>query len=244
MKTVRIILIAAILFSYVGCNAQSSKKTEDKEFQVLLNRFKTIKPPLNYKKMKQRISSMTKEEAIRFLHKTEKDLVYISEEIGEDDVIYTTQEEHTAGCDFKYLLNDSIYILCTREWLQKDIGEPFGTIDITKVCLNSFTMRGELIKQCIVGEQFAYNSDWISFILLDKTHLRVYYYEDNNTREKEGFLSTVHYINYEITGNGKFIEKYKSDKTYLKSRASFYCSFDYSGKNKMEEDDPMNEYNF
>lgn len=238
MKTIKIILITMTMLNFVGCNAQSEKKVTDKSFQTFLNRFKTVTPPLNYKKLTTPIPSMTKEEAIRFLHKTEEDLVDTIQEIGEDEVIYTTQEEHTAGCDFKYLLNDSIYILCTREGGQEDVGGPFGTIDISRVYLNTFTMQGKLINKCLVGEQFTYQADWVSFVLLDKKHIRIFYYANNDKRKPEGFFSTVNYINYEITGKGNFIKKDKSDITYLKDSAIQYSTY------KPKSDDPMNEYDF
>jgi len=238
MKTIKTILIVVTIFSYSSCNSQSEKKVTDKSFQIFLDRFKTVTPPLNYKKLTTSVSSMTKEEAIRFLHKTEEDLVDTVQEIGEDEVIYTTQEEHTAGCDFKYLLNDSVYILCTREGGQEDVGEPFGTIDISRVYLNTFTMQGKLENKCLVGEQFTYQADWVSFVLLDKKHIRIFYYADNDERKSEGFLSTVYYINYEITDEGNFIKKDKSDITYLKDNAIQYSTY------KPKSDDPMNEYDF
>ena len=68
MKTLKIILIVTTIFNFIDCCGQSSKKLENREFQVLLGRFRVVEPPLNYKKIRQRISSMTKEETIRFLH--------------------------------------------------------------------------------------------------------------------------------------------------------------------------------
>ena len=179
MRTIRIMLAIAIASSFVSCYAQSSKKVEDKEFQTFLEKFRTIKPPLNYKKIKQRIFSMTKEEAIRFLHKTEDELYTIRTDFSydTDEITGYYKEEHTAGCSFKYQLNDSLYILCTREWTEEDVGEPFGIIEVTRVYLNVFSMQGERLNKCIVGEQFTRDNDWVSFVLLDKTHICIFYYE-------------------------------------------------------------------
>ena len=228
MRAIKFILVTAIMCSFASCYAQSSKKIEDKEFQVLLDRFRTVKPPLNYKKIVQPISSMTKEEAIRFFHKTEEDLYSIEIDYGYDtDEISYYKEENTAGCDFKYQLNDSIYILCTREG---------GKLDTNKVYLSTFTLQGEIIDRCVVGEQFTYENDWISFVLLDKTHIRIFYYVDNFERKLEGFFSTVYYMNYEITDEGKFIKQNKSGITYLKDYVIKYSTY------KPKSDDPMNDY--
>jgi hypothetical protein len=234
MKTIKFILVTAIIIcSSALCYAQSSKKIGNKEFQILLDRFKTVTPPLNYKKIRQRIFSMTKEEAIQFLHKTEEELYYIEEDYDVETNERTYhREEHTAGCAFKYQLNDSIYILCTRE------SNPNIAEYLTWVNLRTFTLKGTIIDKCTVGEKFTSEKDCVSFVLLDKTHIRVFYYEDNNAREKEGYRTTVYYKNYEITGDGKFIEKDKSDVTWLKDWAVKYSTY------KPKSDDPMNEYNF
>jgi hypothetical protein len=45
-------------------------------------------------------------------------------------------------------------------------------------------------------------------------------------------------VNYEITGDGQFIEKDKSDIVWLKDWATKY------GVYKPNSDDPMNEYDY
>lgn len=229
MKTIRFILILSLSIICINsCFSQRDKIGMDKEFIMFLNKFKTVEPPLNYKKISQPIPLMSKEEAMRFLHKKEDELYTIEIDYGYDtDEISYYKEEHTAGCDFKYQLNDSIYILCTREG---------GQGDSSNVYLNSFTLQGKLKNKCCVGEKFTFESDWVSFVLLDKTHVRVFYYVDNNARIKEGFLSTVYYVNYEITNDGKFVEKDKSNIMWLKNWANNYSTY------KPQSDDPMNEY--
>jgi hypothetical protein len=230
MKHLKIILTAAIIIMciYVSCNAQNKKKVTDKSFRVFLDRFKTVMPPLNYKKMIEPISSMTKEEAIRFLHKTEKDFIDTIWDYGEDESGYTIGER-TAGCDFKYRLNDSIFILCTRER---------GQGDTFFVYLNSFSVNAKLISKCVVGEHFTRESDFISFVLLDKKHVRVFYYEKNYSRKEDGWFSIYYYVNYLITDDGKFVEQDKSGMTYLKKSVIQYGSY------KPKSDDPMNKYDF
>jgi hypothetical protein len=76
MKTVKIILITATILSYVGSSAQSGKKVADKTFKTLLDRYITVNPPINYKRIEIDGKDMTKEEAIRFFHKTENDLIW------------------------------------------------------------------------------------------------------------------------------------------------------------------------
>ena len=230
MKTIKFILITTLIICSVNsCHAQGEKKTTDRDFQIFLDKFKTLNPPLNYKKLVEPIPSMKKEEAIRFLHKTEKDLYTIEEDYGYDtDEISFYKSENIPGCDFKYQLNDSIYILCTREG---------GQSDTSIVCLNSFTLEGTRIDRIMVGEKFTFENDWVSFVLLDKTHVRVFYYIRNETRfEEDGYRTTAYYLNYEITNVGKFIVKDKSDIIWLKNTTPLYNTYD------LNSDDPMNKY--
>ena len=230
MRTIKFVLAIVIVCSFVSCNVQSSKKVEDKEFQILLDRFRTVKPPLNYKKTGTWGQDMTEEEAIKFLNLTESELYPIQREVGEDDEVNYYKEENIPACNFKYSLNDSIYILCVSETI-------LGYVQNTGLLfLYSFTHKGEIINKNLVYKIYGTDEDLVSFVLLDKTHIRVFYYADNDTREKEGFLSTVHYVNYEITGDGKFVEKDKSDITWLKNWANKYSTY------KPKSDDPMNEY--
>ncbi len=229
MKTIKFILITTLIICSVNfCNAQGEKKTTDREFQIFLDKFKTLNPPLNYKKLVEPIPSMKKEEAIRFLHKTEKDLYTIEEDYGYDtDEISFYKSENIPGCDFKYQLNDSIYILCTREG---------GQSDTSIVYLNSFTLEGTRIDRIIVGEKFTFENDWVSFVLLDKTHVRVFYYNHNDIHKQEGYRSTVYYVNYEITNVGNFTMKDKSDILWLKEMPTLYDIYNPNS------DDPMNKY--
>jgi hypothetical protein len=174
------------------------------------------------------IASMTKEEAIQFLQIQEDDLSQIKEEYNYDtEGVSYIYEEYLPGCDFKYKLNDSIYILCIRESLHSDS---------TLVYLLSFTFNGREIDRWLVGEQFTLDGDWISFVLLDKNTARVYYYEDNE--EKKGFHSASYYVEYQITESGIFIKKNQSSIIYLKNTAIKYSTY------KLKSDDPMNEYDF
>jgi hypothetical protein len=234
MKAIKLIVITAIVCGNIcACSAQSSKNVRNKEFLTFLSKFKTIEPPVNYKKVPGDIPLMTKKEAIQFLHKKETDLYYMAMDYGlETENVFYTKTENIPGCDFKYELNDSIYILCAREGI---LG---GEIDTTLVVLHSFTLEGKIIDKCIVGEKFTFDSDWISFILLDKNTIRIYHYERNNTREDEGFLSSAYYVEHRITDKGIFIKNNKSDITYLKQLPGMYENY------KPKSDDPMNEYNF
>ena len=235
MRTIKIILIVTIMLNVISCDAQNKSKVTNKDFHSLLDKYVTINPPVNYKRIENLgniTKDMTKQEAIQFFHKTEKDLVWIVEDIGEDDVIYTSEETYTPGCIFNYKLNDNIYMLCTIE--QSGI-----TIeDSIWVTLYSFTREGIITDKCVVGGEFAHNAKCVSFVIIDKNHIRVFYYADNNEHNDEGYLSTVYYVNYQITDDGKFIEKNKSDITYLKDYAIKYSTY------KPKSDDPMNEFDF
>jgi hypothetical protein len=152
--------------------------------------------------------------------------------MGENDGVYTSIEEYVPGCMFKYQLNDSIYMLCTIE--QSGI----LVEDSIWVTLYSFTNDGIMIDECVVGGRFAFGAKCASCVLFDKNHVRVFYYNDDYTKEKEGYLATVYYVNYTVTASWKFIEKDKSDITYLKNYAIKYSTY------KPKSDDPMNEYDF
>ena len=233
MRAIKLILVVIMIASSVtSCHAQREKKVMDKEFQTFLDKFKTITPPLNFKKTGIWGKNMTEEEAIKFLNLTESKLYPIQREVGEDDEVNYYKEENIPACNFKYSLNDSIYILCVSETI-------LGYVQNTGLLfLYSFTHKGEIINKNLVYKIYDTDEDLVSFVLLDKTHIRVFYYADNDTREKEGFLSTVHYVNYEITGDGKFVEKDKSDITWLKNPMIQYSIY------KPKSDDPMNEYDF
>jgi hypothetical protein len=232
MKTVRFILITAMICSIVSCQAQVEKKVTDKEFQTFLDKFKIINPPINYKTIQHLSVEMSEEEAIKFLHKVETDIYCVLEELGEDDRWYKTIEKNIPGCKFKYELNDSVYVLCIPESI---LGVNNNT---TLVFLYSFTHKGDIIDKNLVCKEYDTDEDWVSFVLLDKTHVRVFYYTENYEREKKGYLSTVYYVNYEITSGGKFIEKNKSDIIWLKNSMIQYSVY------KPNSDDPMNEYDF
>ena len=234
MKTVKIILSVAIIFSFINCHAQKEEMAVNKSFQVFLEKFETAPPPLVYKKIAKRIPKMTKEEAFRFLHKDEKDLIRIVEDMGEGEVIESYIEESSPGCGFKYRLNDSILVLFTRE----GGGMRTGIIDTSRVFLNTFTIDGELIKKCLVGEVFDSEFDWVTFALPSKNQISIFYYKSDYTRKDEGFRATVYHINYIITDDGQFIKKDKSDIIYLKDSAIRYNVYDPNS------DDPMNEYDF
>ena len=228
-------LAIAIASSFVSCYAQDRKQVKNKEFLVLLNRFRTVDLPLNYKKLLGRLPSMTHKEAIQFFHKKESDLFYMVGEMGEGEKMEYYKEDNSPACHFNYNLNDNIYILCTREGIQG--------IDTIHICLYSFTMQGKMIDRLIIGEIISYGDIQVvekvsSFVLLDKKTIKVFCYENNPKQEKD-FLSIVHHTNYQITDNGKFIVGGKSDVVYLKNSVEYYNN--YSIKN---EDDPMNEYDF
>ncbi|MDR1743179.1 MAG: hypothetical protein LBR48_05085 [Dysgonamonadaceae bacterium] len=235
MRTLLVIFIAltAIVENFSTCQTQGEKNKADKSYQKFVDKFADVSVPVNFKKMKLSGVDMTIEEATRFMGKSEKDLhyevylPYITEDgkEGED----TEMEENLPGCVFKYNLNDSINILCTVELKQ-------GDTDTTFVALNSFSLNGQLIDRCAIVKEIANIQDCSSFILLDKTHLRIFYYKENSEQTEGTCNSTCFYKNYEITNTGKFIEKDKSDIMCLKKSASSYCSY-----NK-DSDDPMNEY--
>ncbi|GHT56738.1 hypothetical protein AGMMS49982_23720 [Bacteroidia bacterium] len=242
MKKNNFILIAAVMCSVTACYVQGEKKVTDKTFQTFLDKFKTVKLPINHKKLNLLCPYMTEKEAILFLNKKKPDFFTIRTVLGEDENGNEVIDEETdytlPGCDFKYQLNDTILILCTRDGIYG------GEKDTALVYLNSFTLQGKLIDRCIVGGNIYYyespasenNSD---FILFDKHTIRLFYYDEIYSKRKEDFLSTVYYVNYEITSEGKFIKKEKSDVTFLKQHADFYSEY-----NSKMVDDPMNEYDF
>ena len=232
MKTVKIILIVATMLSFIGCNAQNKNKITDKEFQSLLDKFVTVNPPINYKKMNTFGKDMTDKEAIKFFHKTKNDLEWIIEEMGEDDEIYTSRQKYIPGCKFKYQLNDSIYMLCIVEQSGRTIE------DSSWAMLYSFDHKGNIIDKCIIRGEFSYGAKCASCIFFDKKHIRVFYYTRDYTRKDDGYLSTVYYINYTITDDGRFIEQDRSGITYLKRRVVQYSTYEPNS------DDPMNKYNF
>ena len=233
MRTINFYLVAAtIMCSIVSCTAQEKMKVTDKAFQTFLDGFRTITPPINYKRSGTWGQDMSEDEAMMFLHKTEADIYCVLKELGEDDNWYETIEKNIPGCKFKYMLNDSTYVLCV---LESVLGVNNNT---TLVTLYSFTHNGKIIEKCLVQKKNIDDDNFMSFVLLDKKHIRVFYYADNNEKQSEGFFSTVYFVNYEITNDGTFIEHDKSDIIWLKDYALKYSTY------KPKSDDPMNEYDF
>ncbi|MDR2868136.1 MAG: hypothetical protein LBV46_01170 [Bacteroidales bacterium] len=237
MKIIKLILISVMMCNLVACHAQKEKKAENKELQIFLDKFSDVTPPLNYKKMKHKMGDVTKKEAIQFLQKKESELYYNELEFGleTEDVSYTKQE-NLPGYDFKYLLNDSMYVLCTRE---AKLG---GEIDTIISCLYSFTSNGKIIDKCIIAGWYSENEyidSQFSCIFLNRNVFRVYFYEMNNETKEKDFLSTVYYIEYQIAEDGIISTKYQSGVAYLKKYPDFYRDYDP----KMQ-DDPMNDYDF
>jgi hypothetical protein len=227
MKNI-VTFIAIICIYNLGCTQQSTIVTDD-SFNIFLSKFKDVKPPFNYKKL-AKSSLMTKKEAIKFLQKTENDLYDIEIHYNHDTDEKTEYKiEKTAGCSFKYKLNDSIYILCTREYV--------ALTDTVLVYLNSFSLNGNRMNMCIVGEKFTFENDYISFVLLNKYNVRVFYYARNYTRKNDGYHSSVYYVDYEITGDGHFIKKHQSNTIYLKKDIGYYAY-------PFQPDDPMKKYDF
>jgi hypothetical protein len=224
----KIILLTTVLCNTIYCNAQ--KNVENKDFQQLLDKFTTIQPPVNYKKLHGGSPWMSKKEAIHFFHKKEHELYYIDADMGEDETITRTKRDITPACVFKYNLSDSMYILCTVESI---LGKG---VDTNIVRLNSFTLNGRHTDNCIVGGFFTRDADMVTFVLLNKNIIRVYYYED--TEKDEGFRSKAYYCEYEITEKGNYIFKAKSEIYYLKQYANAYGTY------KPKSDDPMNVYDF
>jgi hypothetical protein len=233
MRAIKLIsVVIMIACSATLCHAQGEMNVMDKTFQTFLDRFRTVMPPLNFKKYGIKSQDMTEEEAIKFLNLTKSELYPILREVGEDDEVNYYKEENIPGCKFKYVLNDNVYVLCVVSAI---LGTNQNTIFAT---LYTFSHSGEIIDKCLVSKTYTEGDGEkaFDFVLLDKTHVRMFYYADNDIRKKEGFLSTVYSVNYEITGDGKFVEKDKSDITWLKNWANKYSTY------KPQSDDPMNAY--
>jgi hypothetical protein len=238
MKILRIILIMATLFSCINCNAKSGGKVTDKTFQAFLDKFKIINPPFIYKKVKHTMGDLTTVEAMKFLQKKESDLYYMEMEFGlETEEISYTKAANYPGFDFKYQLNDSVYIVCTREAV---LG---NSIDTIMSCMYSFNLNGEIIDKGIIINGWYSESNYIgtqfSSVFLNKNIFRVYYYNVDDTKKDEGFQTSSYYVEYMINESGAFTFTDKSDIMYLKKNPDFYSEYDPNNK-----DDPMNEYNF
>ena len=203
MKTKCIYVIAIILFCFSSCYAQHEKSKDRKDFLSFLNKFQTVNPPFNYKQLKGKREKLTKEQAMQYLQKKDTDLYCMVMEFGleTEDVSYS-KEENIPSFDFKYILNDSIYMLCTREAI---LGNEIDTI---MSCLYSFDINGKIIDKNIIAGWHSESNlviTCISCIFLDKNLFRVYFYEINDdTKKEKEFFSTVYFIEYQITENGSF----------------------------------------
>jgi len=232
MKTKNIIAIIALLLGSGLCHAQV------KDFRSFLNKFQTVTLPFHHKKMEHKWEDLTKEDALKFLQKKEDDLYYMEMSFGYDtEEISYTKRTNLPGFDFKFPVNDSVYIVCVKEAF---LG---GAIDTIMSRLYSFTPDGKIIDQGVVVagsfvEGGAITTALFSCVFLNKNQFRVYFYEMIDEERSDGFLSSVHYVEYLITDCGRFIEKYKSEVAYLNKFPAFYREYDPNS------DDPMNKYEF
>lgn len=233
MKTIRFILMLIILICSINnCHPIEVKKTRHKTFQTFINKFRDITLPLNYKKCNIKSQNMTELEAMKFLNLTKAELYPSIREVGEDGEVNYYKEENIPSCAFRYMINDSVYVLCVVSAI---LGSNENTIFTT---LYTFSDNAKMINKMLTSKSYTEEDgrDAFNFVLLDKNHIRVYYYTLNKQNEKKDFSSKAYYVNYEISNDGKFIEKDKSEIIWLEKYPSFYD--DYNPKSH----DPMNAY--
>jgi len=235
MKKRMLLFCLCIVTISFPCHCQGQKNnTKNSNFKQFVSSFETILPSINFKKFvsnkKHKDFLMSSKDAIRYLDMKMKDLYYWEGDEAMDPPHTVTQEkvDCTPTGVFKYSLNDSILILCTYQYK--------GEQDTTFVHLNTFNLKGKLLQKCFVGGNRNNPSEVISFVVLDRAHFKVFYFEENEEKVKRKAATYYYTIDYEITQQGHFIQKTKTSKNSLKDEVNYYYNY------RANSDDPMNKY--
>ncbi|GAB6013489.1 hypothetical protein [Viscerimonas tarda] len=241
-KGILIIICAAISLQCCG-----QTQIQDKEFEKFVGKFSIQKFPINTKRIKKTFnvdndkSNITKEEAIKFLNRTDESMNYSFELYDYEEGIVQGYKkmECIPGVLCKYNTNNFMCLLTLEGKINSNT---------TLIYLYTFDYKGKMINKCIIGEQFTMEDDWVSCIIENEQHFKVFWYStnfDNYTNkdgtlyliDKEKPLSKVIIEDYEILENGIIQKKQVKGPIYLKGSIVDYKFF------HKDSDDPMNKYN-
>lgn len=222
-------------------------KSNDKNFNSLLDLFIDANFPLNYKKELEAVGKSIKLKriqklyAMKYLKMGEDELFVNSVKYNYDtDEKTILKEENFPVAHFKYS-TDSFIALIYRA-----AGKGYSN-DSTKVYLQTLDKNGKYIDKAIIGEQFTRENDWMSSVFLDKTHFKVFKYEVNwdnvqiknnnySIKDKDASKTIVLVTDYEIENDGRIRKIKEYPKQYLVNDILEYKKYN------PDTDDIMNQY--
>jgi hypothetical protein len=239
-------LMAQISSNHDLIVVDTTSSIKDPEFRSFLNQFLPISLPLNYKIEIQRVvnkslslKEISAKHAIQFLQKKNEELLSYKEIYNYDaDQKTTEQKANLPVSHFKFVSN--FILICIRE--TKGIQE-----DTSIVSLYTFDFQGKKIDQLSIQEQITAESDWGSFVILNKKQLKIFNYcinYENYTKLNDTYfikdnnkpLSVVLITDYEITNKGDFKKTKDYPLIYLKDNIEKYKT------DNPKSDDPINQY--
>jgi len=242
-KYILIIMYAAISLQ---CSGQS--QIQDKDFAKLVEKFPAEKFPINTKKAKKIFnvgsdkSNITKEEAIKFLNRTEESMYYFFE-------LYDYDEDIVKGYEKLECIPGTVCKYYTKNFIALATIEGKINTDTTLIYLYTFNYEGKIIDTSVIGEKFTREDDWVGSIIEDARHFKVFWYSTNfdNYVERDGAYyvidenqpqTVVEISDYQIDEYGKINLVKTYPKQYLKDEVIYYRTY------RKNSDDPMNEYDF
>jgi len=250
MKKICVLFMAFIILSLNSCGQNQNNffsKSNDKNFNSLLDLFIDANFPLNYKKELDAVGKSIKLKripklyAMKYLKMGEDELFVNSVKYNYDtDEKILIKEENFPVAHFKYS-TDSFIALIYRA-----AGKGY-TNDSTKVYLQILDKNGKYIDKVVIGEQFTRENDWMSSVFLDKTHFKVFKYEINwdnvqiknniySIKDKDAPKTIVIVTDYEIENNGRIIKIKEYPKQYMVNDILEYKKYN------PDTDDIMNKY--
>lgn len=216
---------------------------KDKDFSKFVGKFSTEDFPINTKQLKKVFnvnndkSNVTKAEAIKFLGRTEDSMTYFFE-------LYDYDEDMIKGYEKKECIPGVVCKYYTEKFISLVTIEGKISSDTTLMYLYTFNYNGKMIDQCVIGEQFTREDDWVGCIFENELHFKLFWYsanfcnnEQQDSVDNEKPLTKVIIESYEISSLGKIQKKNVSKPIFLKEYVLEYKSY-----NADNDDDPMNEY--
>jgi hypothetical protein len=241
-----IVVVISLAIIPLQCCGQS--QIEDKKFEKFVGKFSTKFFPINTKRMEKKFNvdndnlNILRDEAIKYLNRTDSSIDYFFE-------LYDYDEDIVKGYEKMECIPSAVCKYNSKKFISLITVEGKINSDTTLIYLYTLNYNGKIIDQCIIGEQFTRENDWISTVIENEYKFKIFKYSTNFNNytnrngilyliDKEKPLSRVIIEDYEISNSGKIQKKKTSEPIYLKDSVIDYKLY------RANSDDPMNEYDY